>query len=149
MRIAWQEHKNLPQLTAELLLLQEAGGSYPEAEEVISAFLSLIFVVRAFPSPGKTVACRRPRTGVCRHSIVNSVFRIFVEPTILFTEAHQFLSGSLTGNSCSAALTCVFVLREEFAFLFQTFSRSDPLRQRFRGAEGESSPQSPPAGAFL
>ena len=63
--------------------------------------------------------------------------------------SRHILSGSLTSNSCSAALTCVFVLREEFAFLFQTFSRSDPLRQRFRGAEGESSPQSPPAGAFL
>ena len=44
--------------------------------------------------------------------------------------SRHILSGSLTGNSCSAALTCVFVLREEFAFLFQTFSRSDPLRQK-------------------
>ena len=40
--------------------------------------------------------------------------------------SRHILSGSLTSNSCSAALTCVFVLREEFAFLFQTFSRSDP-----------------------
>ena len=43
--------------------------------------------------------------------------------------SRHILSGSLIGNSCSAALTCVFVLREEFAFLFQTFSRSAPLRQ--------------------
>ena len=35
-------------------------------------------------------------------------------------------AGRLSSNSCSAALICVFVLREEFAFLFQTFSRSDP-----------------------
>ena len=40
--------------------------------------------------------------------------------------SRHILSGSRTSNSCSAALTCVFVLREEFAFLFQTFSRSDP-----------------------
>ena len=77
----------------------------------------------------------------------------FIESTVFAhldrLVSRHILSGSLTGNSCSAALTCVFVLREEFAFLFQTFSRSDPLRQRFRGAEGESSPQSPPAGAFL
>jgi hypothetical protein len=42
VRIAWQEHKNLPQLTAELLLLQEAGGSYPEAEEVEVAWTQLL-----------------------------------------------------------------------------------------------------------
>ena len=35
-------------------------------------------------------------------------------------------AGRFSSNSCSAALICVFVLREEFAFLFQTFSRSDP-----------------------
>ena len=35
-------------------------------------------------------------------------------------------SGRLSSNSCSAALICVFVLREEFVFLLQTFSRSDP-----------------------
>merc|ERR1712159_744153 len=40
--------------------------------------------------------------------------------------SRHILSGSLTSNSCSAAPTCVFVLREEFAFLFQTFPRSDP-----------------------
>ena len=40
--------------------------------------------------------------------------------------SRHILSGSLTSNSCSAALTCVFVLRDEFAFSFQTFSRSDP-----------------------
>ena len=35
-------------------------------------------------------------------------------------------------------------------FTFQYFfSRNDVFNQRFRGAEGESSPQSPPAGAFL
>ena len=38
----------------------------------------------------------------------------------------SILSSRLSSNSCSAALICVFVLREEFAFLFQTFSRSDP-----------------------
>ena len=38
----------------------------------------------------------------------------------------SILSCRLSSNSCSAALICVFVLREEFAFLFQTFSRSDP-----------------------
>merc|ERR1739848_492049 len=40
--------------------------------------------------------------------------------------SRHILSGSLTSNSCSAARTCVFVLREEFAFSFQSFSRSDP-----------------------
>ena len=38
----------------------------------------------------------------------------------------SILSSRLSSNSCSAALICVFVLREEFGFLFQTFSRSDP-----------------------
>merc|ERR1712078_377040 len=40
--------------------------------------------------------------------------------------SRHILSGSLTSNSCSAARTCVFVLRDEFAFSFQSFSRSDP-----------------------
>ena len=33
--------------------------------------------------------------------------------------------------------------------LFNFFSRNDVFNQRFRGAEGESYPQSPPAGALL
>ena len=33
--------------------------------------------------------------------------------------------------------------------LFHIFSRNDVSGQCLRGAEGESSPQSPPAGAFL
>ena len=41
----------------------------------------------------------------------------------------NFQSGRLSSNSCSAALICVFVLREAFAFLFQTFSRSGPPGQ--------------------
>ena len=41
-------------------------------------------------------------------------------------------AGRLSSNSCSAALICVFVLREEFAFLFQTFSRSDPPGKKRR-----------------
>ena len=40
--------------------------------------------------------------------------------------SRRILSGSFTSDSCSAALTCVFVIRDEFAFLFQSFSRSDP-----------------------
>ena len=40
--------------------------------------------------------------------------------------SRHILIGSLTSNSCSAALACVFVLRDEFAFSFQTFSRIDP-----------------------
>ena len=40
--------------------------------------------------------------------------------------SRHILPGSLTSNSCSAAHTCVFVLRDEFAFSFQIFSRSDP-----------------------
>ena len=52
-------------------------------------------------------------------------FHILVYPLDRIVSRH-ILSGSLTSNSCSAALTCVFVLRDEFAFSFQTFSRSDP-----------------------
>merc|ERR1711907_544309 len=47
------------------------------------------------------------------------------------------LAGSLSSNSCSAALICVFCATrrirskksDEFAFLFQTFFRSDPPKK--------------------
>ena len=43
-----------------------------------------------------------------------------------------------------------FVIRDLFVHpLFHIFSRNDVSGQCLRGAEGESSPQSPPAGAFL
>ena len=41
-------------------------------------------------------------------------------------------------------------IRDLFVYpLFHIFSRNDVSGQCLRGAEGESSPQSPPAGAFL
>ena len=52
----------------------------------------------------------------------------FSEPTV-FAHLNRIVlstAGRISSNSCSTALICVFVLREEFAFLFQTFSRSDP-----------------------
>ena len=57
-------------------------------------------------------------------------------------------------NFCSAEI-CTTSLHQQGRDLFVHslfnifFSRNDIFNQRFRGAEGESSPQSPPAGAFL
>ena len=57
-------------------------------------------------------------------------------------------------NFCSAEI-CTTSLHQQGRDLFVHslfnifFSRNDFFNQRFRGAEGESYPQSPPAGAFL
>ena len=53
-------------------------------------------------------------------------WKIYIKFTNLSRSVSFLNPSQITSNSCSAALTCVFVLREEFAFLFQTFSRSDP-----------------------
>ena len=59
-------------------------------------------------------------------------YRSLIPSPVFFLQRRDFFDlfaskqGRLSSNSCSAALICVFVLREEFAFLFQTFSRSDP-----------------------
>ena len=64
---------------------------------------------------------------------------VFSEYTV-FAHLHRLVyldlvPGRLSSNSCSAALVCDLVLREEYAFLFQTFPEMTLLdRRRRRGA---------------